>query len=309
MTTTTARTSTSASTTRTDLAAEHPPDEWPATLRPSWLLAFMLLEVLALTLLLLASLFGWAGIDRLPANIGDVLPIVVPWGGALGGVTIGLVSLVWHWTAFFRSTSATERRTWNAWYVAGAPLGAIYGSVGCLVAILFLHLVVTGDGTPDLSPTGSATLFVMAFAIGYRQAVFSQLISKVLAVLLGPGNQDGPQPEAPPAAAAPTVLVDEAIDFGRVAVDQTRSTPLTLRNNGQAPIKESDIGFRLTGGDNEFLLTGDLSDIPVGGKRSVWVEFRPTSAGTKNAIAIVKVAGTSLTVPLSGEGTAPGAER
>jgi hypothetical protein len=50
-------------------------------------------EFAFLIFLLLCRAYGWLWIDRLPAVIGGVMPLVVPWAGALGGLSISIVGV------------------------------------------------------------------------------------------------------------------------------------------------------------------------------------------------------------------------
>jgi hypothetical protein len=74
--------------------------DWVVRLTPSRILFILLIEFVVLLLLPLCYQFRWLYVDRLPAVIADVMPIVVPWGGALGGVCIGLVGVTSPGTSF-----------------------------------------------------------------------------------------------------------------------------------------------------------------------------------------------------------------
>src|SRR6266496_710477 len=49
-----------------------------------------------LAVLLLGRLYGWFRLDTLPDPVGGMVPLVVPWAGALGGLGISFVGLVRH---------------------------------------------------------------------------------------------------------------------------------------------------------------------------------------------------------------------
>ncbi|MBA3359997.1 MAG: hypothetical protein H0T94_00760 [Acidimicrobiia bacterium] len=55
--------------------------------------------------------------------------------------------------------------------------------------MLFLGSIGSTDaGDVDTSPRGAATLMVIAFVIGYRQSTFAELVSRVVDVVLTPGQ-------------------------------------------------------------------------------------------------------------------------
>ena len=43
--------------------------------------------LLVLFLLLFGYYFGWLGLHRLPGRIGGIIPLAIPWFGAIGAVT------------------------------------------------------------------------------------------------------------------------------------------------------------------------------------------------------------------------------
>jgi hypothetical protein len=179
---------------------------------PGALLLYDFLVLGALTFGLLAWNFEWAWVDKLPAIIGGVVPLAVPWAGALGGLTISMVGLSRHWSGL-EDNEATRKR-WNVWYLTHPFIGAVMGSFAVLMVILFFGtLGNTTNGTPiDVSGTntGVATLGVVAFVIGYRNRVFQDLLKRVADVIVGAGStpQDdgGGSPTPPPAPDAPAAI-------------------------------------------------------------------------------------------------------
>lgn len=186
---------------------------------PGALLLYDFLVLGALVFGLLAWNFEWAWVDKLPAVIGGVVPLAVPWAGALGGLTISLVGLSRHWSGL-EDNEATRKR-WNVWYLTHPFIGAVMGSFAVLMVILFLGtLGNTTNGTAiDISSSNSgvATLGVVAFVIGYRNRVFQDLLKRVADVIVGAGSSpdDGGDggggattPPAPPAQRAGTSTLD-----------------------------------------------------------------------------------------------------
>jgi hypothetical protein len=60
----------------------------------------------------------------------------------------------------------------NMWHIARPALGAVTGTVGFL--IFFVVLRSTGASVPK----SSATFFVVAFLVGYREDIFRTLLKR-----------------------------------------------------------------------------------------------------------------------------------
>ncbi|MGH9100946.1 MAG: hypothetical protein ACRDV8_12055 [Acidimicrobiales bacterium] len=144
---------------------------------PKWLLPVQLGYLAALVVLALLH-FHWSWAHRLfGASLGPV-PLAVPWWGALGGITISL-------TGLFKHSDSWERR-YETWHIARPIMGAIMGSVGYLIFIVVIRS--TGASAPTTTGTGGAAFDLVAFLVGYREAVFRELLRKAVDVLLSPGS-------------------------------------------------------------------------------------------------------------------------
>jgi hypothetical protein len=134
---------------------------------PTWL--FVLHLVYIGVLVGLAILY--ANSSDLRSTVHDPvgpLPLAVPWWGALGGVTIGLTGVFKHsqdWDVDF------ER-----WHIARPVLGAIVGSVGCLIFVVVLR--ASGSDTGAGKAAGGGLFDLVAFLVGYREEIFRQLIKR-----------------------------------------------------------------------------------------------------------------------------------
>jgi hypothetical protein len=172
-----------------------------AAMPPGALLAYNLAIVVLLVALAVAVRRGWFG--DVPMVIGHVLPLVVVWAGALGGVAKSVMGLAAHWpkmsidlpedkaTGRKATTCNEERLEWNVWHLTRPWMGAILGTVSTLIGVLVLGTVGVGaNKTIDLTNGGIATLAVISFVIGYQQTAFRQMLERVLNVLLGPGDPD-----------------------------------------------------------------------------------------------------------------------
>lgn len=114
----------------------------------------------------------------------DVVPLWVPFGGWLGGITISIVGVAMH-------THDWNRQRYGYWHLARPLLGMLTGTVAVLI-VLFVIKGVAGSPIPSgaetYSPSGIAVLFVLAFVVGYREETFRELVKRVLDVILGPGG-------------------------------------------------------------------------------------------------------------------------
>lgn len=140
---------------------EHGPSE------PPWWVFAMHLAYLAVLAGLAVGYANSPTLRRLVHDPAGPLPLGVPWWGALGGVTIGL-------TGVFR-----HARDWQPgferWHVARPFLGAIVGSVGCLIFVVVLR--ASGTESPARS-NGGAVFDLVAFLVGYREEIFRELIKR-----------------------------------------------------------------------------------------------------------------------------------
>jgi hypothetical protein len=121
----------------------------------------------------------------------SVVPLWVPWAGALGGATISLVGIVKH------------AQNWDPdyylWHLARPLLGGVCGTIGVLIVVLLIKSVTASPTTPASGGAaaavpvaydgpGIAILAVIAFVIGFREETFRHLIERVADVILGPGT-------------------------------------------------------------------------------------------------------------------------
>jgi hypothetical protein len=172
-----------------------------AAMPPGALLAYNVAIAILLVVLLVAARRGWFG--DTPMVIGHVLPLVVVWAGALGGVAKSVMGLAAHWPKMsvdLPADEATKRKAtkyvderleWNVWHLTRPWMGAILGTVSTLIGVLVLGTVGVGaNKTIDLSNGGIATLALISFVVGYQQTAFRQMLERVLNVLVGPGDPD-----------------------------------------------------------------------------------------------------------------------
>jgi IPT/TIG domain len=116
----------------------------------------------------------------LPANLGSV-PLGVPWFGAVGAVIISLTGIFEH------------AGSWNTdyafWHWSRPLIGATLGTV----SVLMFQAGILAVGSTPTTPGNAAApknllYYLIAFAVGYREQTFRDLLKRLLDVILSPGN-------------------------------------------------------------------------------------------------------------------------
>jgi hypothetical protein len=114
---------------------------------------------------------------NLPIQAGPI-PLGIVWWGALGGVTVSLVGIAWHWRNW------DPQFTW--WHILRPVVGAIVGSVSYLI---FITVIRSTGTTPKTDSVDSKVVyFLVAFITGYQEQTFRDLLARATQVLLGPGD-------------------------------------------------------------------------------------------------------------------------
>lgn len=260
--------------------------------------AFFALDVLyavVLAVLLIARPAHWLWVDHIKDPIGGVVPIGVPWFGALGGLTISIYGIVDHLNDW--------QPRWTLWHAIRPLVGAILGTVAYLIFIGVIQATGTSPtlGTANHSqPINSVVYLVIAFVVGYREETFRSLIKRVVDILLSPGDQTN----------APSVSITPApVDFGQVA-HGTTSQPktVTITNTGTAPLvfkgsADNPPGIAV---QNEVfaIVTDPLTGATInpGASGNLTIEFSPAAVGDQQGtLSVASNAGT-FPVVLKGSG-------
>jgi hypothetical protein len=228
-----------------------------------------------------------------PVLLGGILPIAVPWFGALGAVTISLEGVfLWNsqWDTKF-----------NYWHIGRPIFGAVLG----IVAFFLFVLIVTTSGTPPKFLTGGATeskdliiYYVVAFLVGYREETFRDLIKRATDLILRPAAQ----PISGPAVTFKVAGVTQSrISFPHTTVGNTSPVTVQVQNAGSAPLNAPAVAVTTTApaavatfGTANDLVTGG-GDLAPGQVRNVDVTFTPQVAG--NLAGTLTVTATNLTAP------------
>jgi hypothetical protein len=130
--------------------------------------------------LLLALYFTDPKSLPVPENVGGV-PVALPWFGAAGAVTISMSALSEH-----RHDWDPE---WWFWHASRPLVGAI---IGTMAVLFFMAGILAVQKSPQTGGSATATsnflYYVIAFAVGFREESFRDLLKKVLDLLIKPGG-------------------------------------------------------------------------------------------------------------------------
>jgi hypothetical protein len=252
-------------------------------MRPSFF--FWLGITYTLILMMLAIVYNVAYTGTQPYLIGGMLPIAVPWFGALGAVTISLEGV-------FTWSESRWNPDYNYWHCGRPVFGAVLGAVSFF---LFVLIVMTAGTTPPFlnpavhDPTALKDFiiyYVVAFLVGYREETFRELIRRVTDLILKPGTQATTSPQvafkvggviqseisfAESAAGTPVKKTVEIVNSGGTAL----SSPVVTVKEADAASKDV---FKLT--KNGLAGRDELKPYESG---EIEIEFAPTAAAKYSA--------------------------
>ncbi len=245
-------------------------------------------------LLIMAAAFSFstpsAGTNVFLLN--GILPIAVPWFGALGAVTISLQSV------FHRNDQWNSK--FNYWHIGRPLFGAVLG----IVAYFIFVVIVTATGTPPAFLTNAkgeahikdfVIFYVVAFLVGYREETFRDLIKRATDLILRPGGASAP---------SPSVAFKDKTSGATIREVNLNSTNMSLtilvHNVGDVALvaPAMAIGVTAPAQAGTFQTAGDQvsgRDLAPGEARTVEVKFVPTSQGTFSGT--LTVTGTNLATP------------
>lgn len=160
---------------------------------------------IAYMLLLIGGLIAYVDWTDFRNGLPDpltIVPLGVPWAGAMGAVTLSLSGLVYHRNDWDRS--------FIYWHLSRPILGMVVGTFAYLVVAT--GVLASGGTTSGAASNGTGNVtgtagfhvtnifyYVLAFLVGYREATFRNLLQRFSDVLFGPGST-GETPATPPAS-------------------------------------------------------------------------------------------------------------
>lgn len=248
-------------------------------------LAFLLYQFAVIGILMALMLDATAGDAKPPEYSWDhVVPLWVPWGGALGGAAISLVGVAGH------------GHDWNGpryayWHLVRPVLGLITGTVAVL-ALLFVLKGIAPDVIPSsneaYTPGGIAVMFVIAFVVGYREETFRALVKRVVDVLLGPGDK---------AATQRLTLVPDVLPiiYSAGAAAPSVSGTITLLNDTKDTFDVATATLEITGDPQFAVAWADNAPLAPSGTRAITVTWTPgANPAPSEQVVRVGIGGYSL---------------
>lgn len=172
--------------------------------------------------------------DQFADDSVGVVPVAVPWFGALGAVTLSLYGVFDH------------NRDWdtryNYWHAARPLVGAVFGVVGYFIFVVIITSTGTEIERPDPDSPKAFTYYVLAFLLGYREGTFRSMIQRFVDLILTP---------EPRRTAAPAASV--------AAQPLSGPAPLTVSFDSAASTAApgDSVSYRLDFGDGTPATTGD----------------------------------------------------
>lgn len=220
----------------------------------------------------------------------EVLPGVVPWAGALGGVCISLVGVAGHAQA-----GEWRPQVYGYWHLTRSLLGAFFGSVAVLIVSLLLQNVKqAASAGGHFTTAGTAVLAVIAFVVGFREETFRSLIIRAADVILGPSATD---------AANPFALVPGTVTFEGAEVGKPSTATIHLLNASKTSFTLGSSAITSNGPGLSASLTPDPTTIAGGDSAAITLTWKPAGSGPLTGSVSVKVPGSVLTASVTGSAT------
>ncbi len=162
---------------------------------------------------------------------------------------------------------------------------------------------LTGDETITVQPTSFPPLRAGTYFIALVLFTSGKpATGTVTATVTGGGGGIGPAIE---------VSQTGTLDFGSVAVGQTKSLTFNVRNTGASALTVSSLSFNPASGPFSVTSPAVPFTLVAGGQQTVTVRFAPTATGAQSAtlaIGRIDAARPSVTISVQGAGAAAGSQ-
>jgi hypothetical protein len=146
------------------------------------------------------------------------LPFEAIFFGAVGGFLISSQGIFEH--------NRKWRKSYDYWHYARPILGAIVGTLGCLIFLVLNEAATKGSAVPN-----PVFYDVIALAIGYREESFRELIAKLFDTIILPGkaksqgSQGDDEPQAKAGSQPSSDKKDPDDKMDRVTDDEPKPKP------------------------------------------------------------------------------------
>jgi hypothetical protein len=217
-----------------------------------------ILWIVGLVIVIIGTAAGWAWLI-VKDPFGGVVPFVVPWAGALGGVSISLVGV-----AKYADETSWNSEQYGYWHLARPFLGCIFGTISVLIVILLLQSLKVPTENSVYTPAGAAILAIVA---------------RVVDVVLGPGTKEQGQTMA---------LIPSLINFPDARIGETASATVHVFN-GSSDTVHLTAGAVAIGPANGLEVASFTDvDLTPNGSQALTVNWRPTEA-VENLDTVLRV--------------------
>ncbi|MDQ4143797.1 MAG: hypothetical protein M3198_08680 [Actinomycetota bacterium] len=217
--------------------------------------------------------------EDIPVLVADVMPIGVPWFGALGAVMISVEGIFKH--------NKRWDSSYNYWHIARPLFGAVVAIVAYFLFVLIMNAADSPpaflEGEADTGPLDYIIYFVVAFLVGYREETFRELVKRATDLILKPAESGG--------SGASSLVVRiggaevDAIDFGEVQLGGTKSLTVEILNSGSSAVESPVLTVATTApaGLTSFSVLGDrvtsAGPLEIGSSRTTEILFKPVDQG------------------------------
>jgi hypothetical protein len=245
---------------------------------------------------------GWFASDSFSSGVlGGILPIGVPWFGALGAVTISLYGVFSH--------NKNWDTQWNYWHLARPFVGTILGAIAYLILFGVVRATSPAGAAPDSLIGQEDTqipYYVLAFIVGFREATFRRLITRATDLLLGAEPRADAATEPRADVATEPLVSPSRVDFepessSTEKIVMVKPAWSDVNRQGREG-RMSTLNYRIVPANSAF--TASVPDgfrqIRAGGSRAVVVTFSPAAGKPTKAQLVVDIDGESAIVALAG---------
>jgi hypothetical protein len=282
-----------------------------------WLDLIYIVLLLTVAIMYMGNFYGVK--DKIPVILGGILPIGVPWFGAVGATLISMEGLFWH------SRPDQWDGSYNYWHMVRPLFGAILAIVAFFIFLVLLN--ATGQTPAFKTPAAGssaadlAVFYVLAFLVGYREKNFRALVTDVTNLLFTKVDQPDPQagpllvfeqklPPIPPGNADRWQRIGSLVFPPTPVAGPPASIVVRISNTGSGTLTLPLVGVSTDGIPQGGVFStendevSNQGDLPAGAQKMVQIDFQPIAGtGYTGSLTVNSASLTSpISISLAGEG-------